>query len=61
MTEIRIPIMSGSMPEQQVDAEMKSDLEKQAYRMAGNHSAVKVCGWTKKLIRNEGGCYKLKF
>jgi len=37
------------------------DLEKQQYRMVGNHSAVKVCGWTKNMLRNEGGCYKFKF
>ncbi len=36
-------------------------MEKQAYRMVGTHSAVKTCGWTKKMIKGEGGCYKLKF
>lgn len=41
--------------------ESKQDLEKQQYRIVGNHSAVKVCGWTKSMIRGEGGCYKLKF
>ncbi|MBT4604149.1 4-demethylwyosine synthase TYW1 [archaeon] len=37
------------------------ELEKQQYRMVGNHSAVKVCGWTKKMLRSEGACYKFKF
>ncbi len=41
--------------------DQKKVLEKQQYRMVGNHSAVKVCGWTKSMIRNEGGCYKFKF
>jgi tRNA wybutosine-synthesizing protein 1 len=36
-------------------------LENQAYRIVGHHSAVKTCGWTKKMIKQEGGCYKLKF
>lgn len=38
-------------------------LEKQQYRIVGDHrhSAVKVCAWTKKLILGKGGCYKLKF
>lgn len=36
-------------------------MEKQQYRMVGTHSAVKTCGWTKKLLKGEGGCYKLKF
>lgn len=39
----------------------KSELEHQQYRVVGNHSAVKICGWTKNLLRGKGGCYKLKF
>src|SRR3989338_357194 len=39
----------------------KAELEKQQYRIVGSHSAVKTCGWTKNMIRGEGGCYKLKF
>lgn len=39
----------------------KKTLEKQAYRIVGDHSAVKTCGWTKKMVKGEGGCYKLKF
>ncbi|MAF36123.1 4-demethylwyosine synthase TYW1 [archaeon] len=39
----------------------KSSLEKQQYRIVGSHSAVKVCGWTKNMIRGVGGCYKLTF
>lgn len=41
--------------------EAKAELEKQHYRIIGMHSAVKTCGWTKNMIRGEGGCYKLKF
>ena len=37
------------------------DLEKQGYRLVGNHSAVKVCMWTKKAIRCEDMCYKNTF
>lgn len=39
------------------------DLEKKGYRFVGhnNHSAAKVCHWTKKSIVNEGVCYKEKF
>ena len=36
-------------------------LEKQKYRIVGNHSAVKLCTWTKKSLRSEGVCYKEKF
>ena len=39
------------------------ELERQQYRIVGEnkHSAVKVCGWTKNMLRGQGGCYKLKF
>lgn len=37
------------------------DLEKQGYRIAGNHSAIKICLWTKKAIRAEDVCYKNTF
>jgi len=42
-------------------AAAKAELEKQQYRIIGTHSAVKTCGWTKTMIRGQGGCYKLKF
>ena len=39
----------------------KKDLEKQGYRLVGNHSSIKVCLWCKKAIRKEDTCYKHKF
>ena len=39
----------------------KKDLEKQGYRIVGNHSAVKICTWTKKSLLDEDFCYKQKF
>jgi len=39
----------------------KLDLEKQGYRLTGNHSSIKVCEWTKKSLRDEAICYKEKF
>jgi len=45
----------------QISEEKAKDLEKQQYRMVGNHSAVKICGWTKSQIKGEGGCYKFTF
>ena len=44
-----------------MDALKKKQLEKQGYRLVGNHSAVKVCEWTKKSLRNEAVCYKCDF
>ncbi len=39
----------------------KKTLEKQHYAMIGSHSAVKLCTWTKKSLRDQGVCYKEKF
>jgi tRNA wybutosine-synthesizing protein 1 len=50
----------GSKKEQ-VSPGHRDELEKQAYRIVGSHSAVKVCGWTKNMLKGKGGCYKLKF
>lgn len=34
---------------------------KQHYGLAGEHSAVKLCTWTRKSLHDEGICYKEKF
>ena len=39
----------------------KKLLEKQHYAIIGNHSACKICSWTKKSLRNNGACYKQQF
>ena len=39
----------------------KNDLYEQGYRLVGNHSAIKVCLWTKRSLKGEGHCYKQKF
>ncbi|MFH1626591.1 MAG: 4-demethylwyosine synthase TYW1 [bacterium] len=36
-------------------------LKKQHYEIVGDHSAVQICRWTKKSLRDEGVCYKEKF
>lgn len=36
-------------------------LKRQHYEIAGKHSVVKVCEWTKHSLRGEGVCYKEKF
>ncbi len=45
----------------QFNEQYRKLLEKQQYILVGSHSAVKVCGWTKNMLRGRGGCYKLKF
>lgn len=44
-----------------ISEQRKQDLEKQGYRLVGNHSAIKVCEWCKKSLRDENSCYKEKF
>lgn len=47
--------------EEQLSIIQKSNLTKQGYRLVGNHSAVKICEWTRKMLRGHGGCYKYIF
>ena len=44
-----------------LSGQRKEELYKQGYRLAGNHSAIKVCEWTKKSLRDEDFCYKEQF
>ncbi len=39
----------------------KKKLEKTGYRFVGDHSAIKICEWTKKSITGKGSCYKQRF
>jgi len=45
----------------EINSKIKADLEKQGYRIIGKHSAIKICEWTRKSLRNEDVCYKEKF
>ena len=44
-----------------IPEKVKKILEKQHYALVGEHSAVQICRWTKKSLRDEGVCYKGKF
>ncbi len=44
-----------------MDEEYRKILKRQHYGIVGNHSAVEVCGWTKKSLQGKGVCYKQKF
>ena len=39
----------------------KDKLGEEGYGIVGNHSAVKICLWTKHALRGEGECWKEKF
>ncbi|CAG7681726.1 unnamed protein product [Allacma fusca] len=44
-----------------VTPEMRQILTKQGYKIIGSHSGVKLCRWTKAMLRGRGGCYKHTF
>jgi len=44
-----------------ISEKVKETLGKQHYAIAGKHSAIQVCRWTKKSLLDEGFCYKQKF
>ena len=56
--EHRIPAKEEDL---QISKKNKESLIKQGYRLVGHHSAVKVCGWTKNMLKGKGGCYKYTF
>ncbi|HDD72504.1 MAG TPA: 4-demethylwyosine synthase TYW1 [Candidatus Aenigmarchaeota archaeon] len=45
----------------EIPEEIKKIMRKQHYKLVGEHSAVKLCHWLRKSIRDEGFCYKQKF
>uniref|UniRef100_F6V9G2 S-adenosyl-L-methionine-dependent tRNA 4-demethylwyosine synthase TYW1 n=1 Tax=Ciona intestinalis TaxID=7719 RepID=F6V9G2_CIOIN len=44
-----------------ITPELSKSLTKQGYRLVGSHSGVKLCRWTKSMLRGRGGCYKHTF
>lgn len=44
-----------------MDAGRKDVLERQGYRIVGEHSGVKLCHWTKASLTKGVGCYKQTF
>lgn len=48
-------------PAEMITPLIKKSLEKQGYKLIGTHSGVKLCRWTKSMLRGRGGCYKHTF
>jgi tRNA wybutosine-synthesizing protein 1 len=44
-----------------IPEKVKKILKRQHYAIVGKHSAVQICRWTKKSLRDEGVCYKEQF
>lgn len=56
----------GELPKDGIIREMltpslRKALTKQGYKLLGSHSGVKMCRWTKAMLRGRGGCYKHTF
>ena len=47
--------------QEMIETELRETLTKQGYKLVGSHSGVKLCRWTKSMLRNQGGCYKHTF
>src|SRR3989344_5378788 len=62
MTSLKIiQPLENHIKKKQIVKGQEKILEKQGYRLVGNHSAVKICGWTKNMLNGKGGCYKYTF
>lgn len=44
-----------------MDGQKRELLERQGYKIVGNHSGVKLCHWTKASLTKDTGCYKQTF
>ncbi|AFZ80497.1 hypothetical protein BEWA_033500 [Theileria equi strain WA] len=51
----------GQAEQKMVSDKQRKQLIKQGYKLIGDHSAVKLCRWTKARVRGHGGCYKHTF
>lgn len=51
----------GDGPREMITPLLRESLEKQGYKLIGSHSGVKLCRWTKSMLRGRGGCYKHTF
>ncbi|KAI8894754.1 hypothetical protein BC833DRAFT_530218 [Globomyces pollinis-pini] len=55
------PTAQSNKKKEMVTPKLRQSLEKQKYKIVGTHSGVKVCRWTKSMLRGRGGCYKHSF
>uniref|UniRef100_A0A8D0XSS4 S-adenosyl-L-methionine-dependent tRNA 4-demethylwyosine synthase TYW1 n=1 Tax=Sus scrofa TaxID=9823 RepID=A0A8D0XSS4_PIG len=51
----------ASEPRAMITPALREALTKQGYQLIGSHSGVKLCRWTKSMLRGRGGCYKHTF
>jgi len=53
--------LKSGEPKEMVTPSLRKSLTKQGYKIIGSHSGVKLCRWTKSMLRGRGGCYKHTF
>ena len=53
--------MNPGAPKEMITPILRKSLTKQGYKLIGSHSGVKICRWTKAMLRGRGGCYKHTF
>ena len=51
----------NAQPKEMLTSSLRQSLTKQGYKLIGSHSGVKICRWTKAMLRGRGGCYKHTF
>ena len=61
-SELDIEDMVGEKEtSEMINPRIRAGLTKQGYSLFGTHSGVKLCRWTKSMLRGRGGCYKHTF
>src|SRR5690606_32133053 len=58
LQEIDIEDVGDKISGELITHTLRKNLTKQGYKLVGTHSAVKLCRWTKSMLRGRGGCYK---
>ena len=53
--------VNDGAPKEMLTTSLRKSLTKQGYKLIGSHSGVKICRWTKAMLRGRGGCYKHTF
>ncbi|XP_032242372.2 S-adenosyl-L-methionine-dependent tRNA 4-demethylwyosine synthase TYW1 isoform X2 [Nematostella vectensis] len=59
--EIEEDSHKNTVAKEMVTPVIRQSLTKQGYKIIGSHSGVKICRWTKSMLRGRGGCYKHTF
>ena len=61
ITRSKEKVSKSNEPKEMITPLLRKSLEKQGYKLIGSHSGVKLCRWTKSMLRGRGGCYKHTF